>query len=141
MSLVAPITVTWQEDGSATCLARVTARDATGAATGVHGEGNWIKQADLSTITCKIFDRSGSTPDTALSTPTVTISTAIQDTPVTSPVIWTLGEPGWNFLFDVAATAFPTGGHKYLIEFTFTTTGNTKWIVAFEGIAAPVVSS
>lgn len=137
------ITVGWQEDGSATCLARVCARDATGAATGVDGEGKWIKQADLSTITCKVFDRTAgyATPDTAISSPTVTISSAIIDTPVTATTIWDVDSTGYNFLFDMAATSFPTGGHKYLVEFAFVTTGSTKWILAYEGIASPVVST
>lgn len=135
------IPVRWQEDGSATCLARVCARDATGAATGVSGEGKWIKQADLTSITCKIFDRSSATPDTATASPTVTISSAIIDTPVTSTEIWDVDSTGYNFLFDIAPTAFTTSGHKYLVEFYFTTTGGTKWTVQFEGIAMQVVGS
>lgn len=141
MTNLEKIKVVWQEDGSATCLARVCARDATGAATGVSGEGNWIKQADLSSITCKIFDRSSATPDTATSSPAVTISTSIIDTPVTDGKIWTVDSTGYNFLFDVAPTAFTTSGHKYLVEFYFTTTGGTKWTIPFEGIAMTVVGS
>lgn len=143
MNAIDKITAQWQEDGSATLLARVTARDGTGAATGVPGEGNWIKQADLSTITCKVFDRTPgyATPDTAIATPTVTISSAIQDTPVTSDAIWTVDLVGYNFLFDVAGTNFPTGGHTYRVELYFTTTGSKTWTIAYEGVAVPVVGS
>lgn len=133
--------VSFFEDGSATALARVTARDATGAATGISGEGKWIKQADLSSITCAIYDLSSSTPDTATSTPTVTISSAIIDTPVTDGVIWDVDSTGYNFLFDFAATAFPTGNHRYRIEFKFTTTGSAVLWLVYEGVALAVRTS
>ncbi len=141
MTTLDKITIAWQEDGSATALARVCARDATGAWTGVPGEGNWIKQADLASITAKVFDRNGTTPDTPITTPTVTISSAIQDTPVTDKKIWDLDDTGYNFLFDLAGTNFPTGSHKYLVELYFATTGGSTWCLAYEGIASPVVGS
>jgi len=141
MTTLDKITVTWQEDGSATALARVCARDATGAATGISGEGNWVKQADLTSITCKVFDRSSSTPDTAIATPTATVSSVILDTPVTDGLIWDLDEVGYNFRCDLSGTNFPTGGHKYLMEFYFTTTAATTWCIAYEGVASPVVGS
>lgn len=141
MTTLDKIIVVWQEDGSATALARVCARDATGAPTGVSGEGNWIKRADLSSITCKVFDRSSTPPDTPIATPTVTTSTAILDTPITDGLIWDVDDVGYNFLFDLAGTCFPIGGHKYLVEFYFTTTGGKTWCLAFEGIASPVVGS
>lgn len=140
-ALTNPITVSWQEDGSATCLARITADDGTGAETGVPGEGNWVKQADLSTITCGIYDLLSSTPGTAISTPTVTISTAIQDTPVTSQALWSEDRIGWNFKHKLASTSFPAGGRKYLVEYIFTTTGSAKWTVQYVGIASPVYGS
>jgi len=133
--------VSFFEDGSTTALARITARDATGAATGISGEGKWIKQADLSSITCAIYDISSSTPDAATSTPTVTISSAIIDTPVTDGVIWDVDSTGYNFLFDFASTAFPTGNHRYRIEFKFTTTGGAVLWLVYEGVALGVRTS
>ncbi len=138
MTTLDKITITWQEDGSATALARVCARDATGAAIGVLGEGNWIKQADLSTITCKVFDRSGATPDIATAAPAVSIPSVILDAPVTNGLIWDVDNVGYNFLCDLAGTNFPTGGHKYLVAFYFTTTGGSTWAIQYEGIASPV---
>ncbi len=143
MTALDKIIVVWQEDGSATALARVCARDATGAATTIDGEGNFVKQADLSTITCKVFDRSSSlgTPDTAIASPTVTVSSAILNTPTTDNVIWDMDDIGYNFVYDLAGTCFPTANHKYLVEFAFVTTGGSTWVIAYEGIASPVVST
>lgn len=136
---LSPFKVIWREDGGCTLLARVTARDGTGAWTGVRGEGNWVKQADLAAqgtgITCSVFDRSAATPDTATATPTVTITSAIQDTPVTNGYLWDVDDVGWNFLFDLAGTNFPTGGKLYRIEVTFTTTGSVSWTDIWEGPA------
>lgn len=134
--------VTWHEDGSCTALARVTARDGTGAATGVSGEGKWVKQADLTSITCAVYDRSSTTPDTAIASPTVTISSAIQDTPVTDGVIWDVDGTGYNFLHDLAHTNFPSGGHRYLIEYIFTPTSGNKYpALSFDGVARPIVTT
>ena len=141
MAATDTIRVKWREDGSCTTLARMTARDATGEWTGVAGEGNWLKQADLSAITCAIFDLDSATPSTALSTPTVTIATAIQDTPVTNGKIWAEDSIGYNFLHDLAATAFPTGGRNYRVEYKFTTTGSAVSWAVFEGPASEVRTS
>lgn len=131
----------FQEDGSATLMARVCASDGTGAATGVPGEGNWVKQADLSSITCKVFNRSSSTPDTATTAPTITISSVIQDTPVTSRVLWDVDYTGYNFVYAVDPATFATGGDEYLVEMVFTSTGGAKWTIGFEGLAEAVVGS
>lgn len=141
MTQTAAVKVTWQQNGSATALARVTARDATGAYTGNSGEGNWIKQADLAVngITCAVYDRSSATPDTAISNPTVTISSAIFDVPVTDGHIWNIDTTGYNFLHDLAGTSFPTADHKYRVEYTFTTTGGKTWTLIYEGVADKVV--
>lgn len=140
-SITGPIKVAWQQSGSATALARVCARDATGAWTGIVGEGNWLKQADLAVngITCAVYDRNGAAPDTAIANPTVTISSAIQDIPITDGKIWDIDTIGYNFLHDLTGTSFPTGGHKYRVEYTFTTTGGTTWTLPYEGVAEGVV--
>jgi len=141
MNAVDRIITQWQEDGTATVLARVCARDATGAATGVPGEGKWVKQADLSAITCAVYDLSSATPAVAIATPTVTISSAILDTPATSSELWTEDTTGYNFIHDLASTNFPTGRNRYLVEYLFTTTGGAKWALQLEGVAHPVVGS
>lgn len=133
-----PYKVDWNEDGDCTVLARVTARNGTGLATGIVGEGNWIKQADLSTITCKVFDLSSATPDTPITTPTVTIASAILDAPVTATTLWEQDDTGYNFLHDLAAANFPTGDHRYLVEYEFTLTGGAKFHLVLDGVAKPV---
>lgn len=133
--------VSFNEDGSATALARMTARDGSGSATGVAGEGNWLQQADLSSITCAVFDLTSATPDTAVATPTVTISSAILNTPVTSTAIWCRDSVGYNFLHDLPPTVFPTGGHLYRVEYKFTTTGGAVGWLLMEGLATAVRTS
>lgn len=139
--IIIPKKVVWVEDSDCTLVARVTARDATGAWTGVDGEGNWIKQADLAAqgtgITCAVFDRSSATPDTLVTALTVTITSAIQDTPVTDRKIWDVDDTGYNFLFDVAGTNFPTSGKVIAVEVTWTTTGSKSWTYRWEG---PVIA-
>lgn len=133
--------VIWNEDSSATALGRITARDGSGAATGVDGEGNWLQQADISSITCKVFDLDSTTPDTAIATPTVTVSDAVLDTPVTTNVIWTKDTIGYNFIHDLANTNFPTGNHTYRVEYKVTLTGGTVFHAVYQGIAKAIRSS
>jgi hypothetical protein len=133
--------VSWQEDGSATVLARLTGRSGSGSATGIAGEGNWLQQADVSTITCKVFDLNSETPTTAIVEPSVTVSTDVLDTPVTSTTIWTRDTTGYNFLHDLSATAFPTGGHDYRVEYKATLANGTVFHWSFEGEAASVSGS
>ena len=127
-----PFAIVLKEDGSATILGRITARGGTGAATGVDGEGNFLKQADIDTITCSIFDLDGTTPDTAISTPTVTKTTSVLDTPVTTAVIWTKDSTGYNFIHDLSATSFPEPGRRYEIEYKATLNGG----IIFHGLYA-----
>ena len=124
--------VNWNEDGSATCLARVMARNGSGDV--VTGEGKWLEQADVASITCKVIDE---TNDDAEITPapTVTPAGSIIDTPVTDGAIWTEDAVGYNFLHDLAYTYFPTGGVSYRVEYYFTLTGGARFGVGFRGVA------
>ena len=110
------------EDGGATCLARV-----------VGHSGAAITQASLSTITCAVYDLDSATPDTAVVAPTVTISTSVFDTlqgAAGADARWTTDQTGYNFLFALPATSFPTGKHKYAVEFKFTpASGAVFWVV------------
>lgn len=128
----------FQEDGTAVIKARVAADDGTGRATGIAGEGYFLKQADLSTITCLVYDVTGSA---SVATPTVTISSAILDTPVTLPAKWRKGGPGYNFTHTLAASNFPTGGSTYRVEYKFTTTGSNVYWLKIEGVADAAYTS
>ena len=124
--------VNWNEDGSATCLARVMARNGSGDT--VTGEGNWVEQVDVSSITCKVFDESNN--DTEITpAPTVVVATSIVDVPVTSGAIWTEDAVGYNFLHDLDYTCFPTGGVSYRVEYYFTLAGGARFGVGFRGVA------
>ncbi len=128
----------FMEDGTAVVKARVAAHDGTGKTTGVPGEGYFLKQADLSTITCLVYDVTGSA---SVATPTVTIATAISDTPITTPAIWRKGGPGYNFSHTLAGTNFPTGGSTYRVEYLFTTTGGNAYWLKIEGVADAAYTS
>lgn len=125
--------VIFSEDGTNTILGRAVARDGTGSASPVATEGNLIKRADLSSATVAVYDLSSATPETAVYSATLTISTVIYETLQTSG-IWGLvadGEGG-NFLCDLPPAAFPTGGHTYQVEVKLTTTGGSvgwgRWV-------------
>jgi len=133
--------VEFHEDESCTVLARLCARDGSGDATGEDGEGNWLEQADFSTITCAVYDVSSDTPNTAIATPTVTIATHVLDTPVTTAVIWTRDTVGYNFAHDLPKTAFPTGNNEYEVVYTFTLTGGTVFHLTLTGQATSVRGS
>lgn len=136
------IEVVWNEDATNTVIGRITARDGTGTATGVAGEGKWLKQADISTITCKVIDEE---TETTIITPTVTISSAVIDTPVTATTIWTAdgtdNVTGYNFMFDIPPTGFPTGGKIVRAEFKVTTTGSAVHWLRYRGPVSGVLTS
>lgn len=141
MSALRVIKATWHEDGTATVLGRATARNGSGSPTGVRTEGNFLKQSNVSTITCAVYDRSSSTPANAIETPTVTISTSVLDTVVTTSVLWDEDTVGYNFLHDLANTNFPNGDVIYRVTYTWTLTGGEVFRIAYEGRAEPSVGS
>lgn len=127
--------VQWNEDGSATVMARLMARNGSGDT--VTGEGKWLKQADFTSITCNIFDTTAADAEVGTA-PTVTVSSVIIDTPVTDRAIWTKDDVGYNFLLDLAGTYFPTGGHVYTVQMYAALTGGVttlQW--SYVGIAQP----
>ena len=133
--------VNWNEDGSCTILGRVTARNGTGEATGISGEGNWIKQADVSTIVRKVFDLDGTNFPTEESSTSITVANVVIDVPVTSTAIWTEDTIGYNFLEDLANTLFPESGRRIRIEYVVTLTGGAVFHGIYEGLVDPVYSS
>jgi len=82
-----------------------------GRLTGFDGE--LIKQADLTSISCKIFDADANRLETADLTPAV--ADTVYDAAQTSAA-WPYDD-GYNFRHLLPATAFPTGGHKYRVEY------------------------
>ena len=99
-----------------------------------------ITQASITSITCNVFDLSGDTPDTAETTPTVTVATSVYDTLQTDGM-WTKDTTGYNFAFTVPASSFSTGDHTYWIEFTFQPTSGDSYTQPYCVYAAPIRSS
>ena len=118
------------EDTGVTCLARV-----------INNSGSYITQATTTGITCKVFDLDSATPDTAVATPTVTVSSAVFDTLQTAAAdlrMWTKDGTGFNFSFQVPATAFATGTvgasqqRRFRIEFIFDVTSGADFAIVYE---------
>lgn len=124
MSKPYPFELTFQEDGTVVVYGRLTARDGSGSATGVSGEGKWIQQADLSTLTWKAFTSSdGGTTWSEVTSASLTVSDVVINTPVTTNVDWTRDTVGYNFRHTIASTVFTTGGVLGRVEYKATTTG------------------
>jgi hypothetical protein len=139
MSAKTTIYGTWNEDGTATIQGRVIARDGTGAP--VAGEGRAVKQADLSTVTIKVFNISAD-PPTESYTATLTIASVIFDS-LQTDATWVPGvdSTGFNFSVDIPASAFPTGDQKYRAEVKYTTTGGSVGWGRWQGLAVGVATS
>ena len=111
------IVATIWEDTSGTVFARIR-----------NNAGDYLTQADLSGIVCKVYEGS-----TLTGTPTVTIATSVFDTLQTEAddVRWGLidgSATGFNFRFTIPASCFPDPG-QYLAEFRFTPTAGDMFVV------------
>jgi len=87
--------ISTKKDSSFTVLGRVTAKNGSGAASPIPSEGNLVQQDDVSTITIRQINESG----TVLNTETPTVSSVIHDTIQTSGV-WGAISGGGNFEWD-----------------------------------------
>jgi hypothetical protein len=133
--------VEFQEDSTNVMLGRLTSDNGSGSATGVKGEGSWLEQADFSSITCKVFDRSSQTESTAIATPSVTIATSVIDTPVTDNALWTKDTTGYNFKHSLANTIFTTGGNTYRVEYKGTLTNGDVFHWGYEGPCKGIITT
>ena len=117
------------EDGSFSVLGRVCSLDGSGDEYG-EGEGNVLQQADVSAITCKVFDlgTDEAATGTAVSPdPTVTISTSVFDTLRT--VGWPTDRVGYNFRHDLGPTYTADPGEYRRAEYKFTLTDGSVFFV------------
>ena len=133
----------WQENGSATTLGRVTAWNGTGAATGINGEGRFVQQSDLSSITYGVYSRDNDGAFTAVSgeSGTLVIATNILDTVDATNEVWTQDTVGYNFRHDLPATSFADAETFYLVEYVFTFTGGEIARKRYRGPARGVESA
>ncbi len=104
---MATVWTIWEDCGSLV-LARI-----------VGWTGALVTQATLDTITYKVFDLDNNRQQTGsdtLNKAAVIFDTAQEDGS------WPYDD-GYNFRFLLPASCFPTGGHKYRVEFIFTPVG------------------
>ena len=131
----------WIEDSTNTVLARIAVHNGSGAETGNDGEGSFVTQADVSSITYSIFDKDGDTPDTAIATGTLDKTVVILDSVVTSKATWTKDAYGYNFKHSFGVGAFPTGRHRYEVEYILTLTDGSVYPGIFKAPARPLRTS
>lgn len=114
--------------------------DGTGAATGIAGEGNFVKVADMTSITRTVYD---DTDTVVIGPTTLTLADVVLDTVVTATAIWEGDSVGYNFKDHVPKTAFPTGGRLYRIEYICTPSAGATygWTEAVTGAAEAFVGS
>ena len=106
------------EDIGATLIARFASIFGTGAASPDTTEGNLILQADVSSISVKVFDVDGTQISTTLSpSPASTIFDTLQTSGT-----WENLSRGGNFRYSVPGTYFPTGGTTNRVEVVITLT-------------------
>lgn len=122
MGVLLPVRGQIVEDSGCTCLGRLQ----------INGAN--ANQAAITSITYSVFDLSTRTPTTPISghdAVSLTVSQVIWDTLQTDGR-WTQDATGYNFRHEVAATAFPAGGHRYRIEYRITPTSGQLFVAAFE---------
>lgn len=131
--------VGWREDSTEVVLARLAGISGSGDATGVAGEGNWIQRANIASATCKVFDLDGTDPGTPIAEPTVTVADSVLDVPATD--IWTVDATGYNFQHTLGPEHFPTGNHRYAVEYRFELTDGKVFHGSYEGLANAIRGS
>ena len=129
--------VQFQEGGTAIVRARLAAPDGTGLATGVSGEGKWLRQDDFSTITWEVFKEVDNAWE-SVGSGSLTVSSVIFDSPITSTENWTKDTVGHNFVASFSATLFSDGNVNHKIEIKCILTGGTVFWGVFEGLTSPV---
>lgn len=122
-----PLATVFRANATNYIRCRMAAPDGTGAVTGVDGEGKWLKIADFTgSITRNIYNLSAAAPTTVVETATVTVATAIQDSPVTSTADWDVDSTGWNFKDTIEADVMTSRGGQYRVVYSGTVTGDSN---------------
>lgn len=133
----------WQgrvnEDGSFSLLARVTSLDGTGEEYR-PGEGNVLLQADVATVTCRVYDlgtdRTNQGGVEITPAPTLLPANNLYDTlRVTG---WRKDPVGYNFRHDLGPAYCPDANEWVLVEYKFTLTGGGVVWAKFLVQATPV---
>ena len=118
------------EDTNLTCMARVKLNGAVASFT----------QGAISAIERKIFDRTSSTPGTAIDTATPAVADSVFNTLQTDGR-WTEDSTGYNFRNTIAAADLPSGSSQYRVEYKLTTTAGSVFFLVFDVTSYAVFSS
>lgn len=117
----------WQ-NGGASFLARLRS-----------SSGSLLTQATTSSITCIVHDMTLD-GQTTIITPTITVASVIYDTLQTGTQ-WTKDSTGYNFKYDIAATAFPSAGHIYVTQFKVTPSSGAVFFFQYMNSSLETFSS
>lgn len=93
--------------------------------------GAMFVQADITSVTCKVFDLTSNTPDTAATTLSPAVSSVFFNTAQTDGY-WGLDNTGYNFRHTVTGSAFPKGGRRYRVEYEVVTGSHGSVFAVFE---------
>lgn len=94
-------------------------------------DGARAVQADVSSITYLVNDVTSGTPVSVITSTAVTVGTSIFDS-LQTPAAWTKDDTGYNFRHALPVTAFPTAGHVYSVEYTFTPTAGAVYLAKYQ---------
>lgn len=124
------------EDTPATVLARVCARVASGSLSPIQTEGYLIKRVDVSSITAKAYDETGTLITSTTPSKTDVIYESLQTTGVFAKLL-----RGGNFAYDCPATFFPTGSVNVRVEITLTLASGEPVRMIWDFPVLPLVQS
>ena len=128
-----------REDTQFTLMARFCAIAGSGAVSPVAKEGNLITQANVSSISVKIYDASGTIIGTEL---TPTASSTVFDTLGTTATWLNIEDGlGGNWRYTVAGTYAPTGDVMERAEVLITLTDATVLVGVWSIFVQPLVRS
>lgn len=102
--------------------------------------GSYLTQASLSSITYAVFNLTGNTPSTVLSSGTLTISSVVFDS-LQTDARWTTDSVGYNFRVTIPGSAFALAATLYRVEVTFTDTDSQKFRVVFQPKTQPIMTT
>ena len=97
----------------------------------VEIDGECIVQADITSISRKIYDLTGGTPATSIDESTPLKTSVIFNTLQTGGP-WSEDGTGYNFKQRIAGAEFPDAGHKYRVEYKFTGAAGELFALVFE---------
>lgn len=92
----------------------------------VNDLGVAVVQADISSLTCKVYNNE---TGTLITSPTLSVGSTIYNT-LQTPAAWTADSTGFNFAASLAGSCWPEGGVVYRVEVKVTpASGNPYYLV------------